>query len=157
MKYLPSAKSPLWQMIFAAQFFIFAYLVSIGNLSLHHDTYSLGIAIPMNILILLVTLPVTTLLAALAIRNHNKTHPNDKVSIFQTRPPELIDNDERLASITAHATRRVYLYHNLALPLLALALLFAQPSLPTTVVLVGILTMGHYITYWIGIRPALQD
>lgn len=157
MKHLPSAKSPFWQMLFAAQFFILAYLLIIGELSIGNGTYSMGITIPFSILALVAIFFTTTALALIAIRNYNKTHPKNKISLTQVRPAELNDDDERLTGVTARATRNVYIYHNLALPILGLALLFVQPTLSTTIILIGILTMGHYVAYWIGIKPALQD
>lgn len=144
-------------MLFAAQFFIFAYLLIIGELSIGNGTYSMGITIPFSILALVAIFFTTTALALIAIRNYNKTHPKNKISLTQVRPAELNDDDERLTGVTARATRNVYIYHNLALPILGLALLFVQPTLSTTIILIGILTMGHYVAYWIGIKPALQD
>ena len=157
MKYLPSAKSPFWQILFAAQFFTLAYLLVIGELSINKGIYSVSMAVPLSILVLMAVFLVTAALALVAIRNYNKTHPKSKVSLIQVRPAELNDDDERLTGVTARATRNVYIYHNLALPILAVTLLFAQPTLPATIVLIGILTTGHYIAYWIGIKPALQD
>lgn len=144
-------------MLFAAQFFIFAYLLIIGELNIGNGTYSMGITIPFSILALVAIFFTTTALALIAIRNYNKTHPKNKISLTQVRPAELNDDDERLTGVTARATRNVYIYHNLALPILGLALLFVQPTLSTTIILIGILTMGHYVAYWIGIKPALQD
>lgn len=144
-------------MLFAAQFFILAYLLIIGELSIGNGTYSMGITIPFSILALVAIFFTTTALALIAIRNYNKTHPKNKISLTQVRPAELNDDDERLTGVTARATRNVYIYHNLALPILGLALLFVQPTLSTTIILIGILTMGHYVAYWIGIKPALQD
>lgn len=157
MKYLPSAKSPFWQLLFAVQFFALAYLLVTGGLSVQNGTYTLGVAVSLSIFILVAIFLITALLGVVAVRNHNKTHPKDKLSVFQVRPPELNDDDERLTGVTAKATRNVYLYHNIALPTLAVVLLFTQPSLSLTIVLIGILTAGHYIAYWIGIKPALQD
>jgi hypothetical protein len=144
-------------MLFAAHAFVFAYLLSIGGLSLTDSSYPTSLTIPAGILVLIATLTISAILAFIATRAHNKSHPKDKLSIFQVMPPELNDNDERLTSLTAKATRNVYLFHNTALPVLAVLLIFLQPSLPIIVILIGALTMGHYIAYWVGIKPALQD
>lgn len=157
MKHLPSAKSPLWQMLFAAHAFAFAYLVITSGFSLTSGTFPTTLTIPVGMLILAVTFTISAVLALIATRTHNKSHPKDKLSIFQIMPPELNDDDERLTGLTAKATRNVYLFHNTALPVLAILLIFIQPSLPVVVILVGALTMGHYIAYWTGIKPALQD
>ena len=157
MNYLPSAKSPFWQILFAVQLFALIYLLISGDLRIHSDAPSVGVAISLGIVLLAVTFPVTVAFALAAVRKHNKTHPKSRVTLFQVLPPELNDEDERLTGVTARATRNVYLYHNIALPSFALILLFAQPSLPAIVILVGALTVGHYIAYWIGIKPALQD
>lgn len=157
MKHLPSAKSPLWQMLFAGHFFVFAYILITRGFNLTNYTLPMRFTIPPEVLALLGTLLITVILAATAVRRHNRTHPKDKISMLQVMPPEFNDGDERLSSITANATRNVYSYHNLALPILAITLLLLQPPLPTTLVLVGSLTIGHYIAYWIGIRPALKD
>ncbi len=157
MKYLPSAKSPFWQILFSVQTFAFIYLLVTDGVGFRNDTYSMSFEVGMGILILVSIFVITATLGLLAIRAHNKTHPKDKLNIFQVMPPELNDDDERLTELTAKATRNVYLFHNIALPALALILLFIQPSLPVTVILIGILTIGHYIAYWIGIKPALQS
>ena len=157
MKYLPSAKSPFWQMLFAAHAFVFAYLLATHTLTLMSDTYPTSLILPAGLLILVITFIISAALAFLATHSYNKSHPKDKLSIFQITPPELNDNDERLSGVTAKATRNVYLYHNTALPVLAVILIFIQPSLPLTIILIGLLTMGHYIAYWIGIKPTLQD
>lgn len=157
MKYLPSAKSPFWQILFAAHAFAFAYLLSIGDFSFTDSSYPTSLTIPAGMLVLVVTFTLSAVLALIATRAHNKSHPKDKLSIFQVMPPELNDDDERLSSLTAKATRNVYLFHNTALPVLAVLLIFLQPSLPVVVILIGALTMGHYIAYWVGIKPALQD
>jgi hypothetical protein len=157
MKYLPSAKSPFWQLLFAVQFFALAYVLATNGPIFQNDTDSVNAMIPLGALILVATFLITALLGLMAVQRHNKTHPKDKLNIFQITPPELMDDDERLTGVTAKATRNVYLYHNVALPILAVVLLFAHPSLPTVVILVGLLTIGHYIAYWIGIKPALQN
>lgn len=157
MKYLPSAKSPFWQLLFAVEFFALAYLLVTDGFKVQNDPYSPAISISMSIFISVALFLFTALLGYAAVRAHNKTHPKDKLNIFQIRPPELNDNDERLTSLTAQATRNVYLYHNTALPALLVVLVFMHPSLPTTILLLGLLTVGHYIAYWVGIKPALQD
>ena len=157
MKYLPSAKSPFWQMLFAAHAFAFAYLLATGGVD-HTSTFdSDSLTIPAGIPILVITFTFSAILAYVATRAYNKAHPKSRLSIFQIMPPELNDDDERLAGITSSATRNVYLYHNAALPALAVLLIFLQPSLPVSIILIGTLTIGHYIAYWIGIKPALQD
>lgn len=157
MKYLPSAKSPFWQILFSVQLFTLAYFLATGDFYLSSDTHSANLSISIGIIVTAALFPVTVLLGFIAVKTHNKTHPNDKLNVLQVRPPELNDNDERLTSLTARATRNVYLYHNTALPTLLVVLLFAQPSLSATILLLGLLTVGHYITYWIGIKPALED
>lgn len=143
-------------MLFAAQAFVFAYLVSTSDFSLTDNTYPTTLTIPAGLLLLVATFIISAVLALVATHIHNTSHPKDKLSIFQVMPPELNDDDERLTSLTAKATRNVYLFHNTALPILAVLLILTQPTLPTVVILIGALTMGHYIAYWIGIKPALQ-
>lgn len=156
MKYLPSAKSPFWQILFATHAFVFAYLLSIGEFSMTNNSYPTSLTIPVSILVIIATFTISALLALTATLAHNKSHPKDKLSIFQVMPPELNDDDERLTSLTAKATRNVYLFHNTALPVLAMLFIILQPSLPIAVILIGALTIGHYIAYWIGIKPALE-
>ena len=144
-------------MLFAAHAFAFAYLLATGGVD-HTSTFdSDSLTIPAGIPILVITFTFSAILAYVATRAYNKAHPKSRLSIFQIMPPELNDDDERLAGITSSATRNVYLYHNAALPALAVLLIFLQPSLPVSIILIGTLTMGHYIAYWIGIKPALQD
>jgi hypothetical protein len=157
MKYLPSAKSPFWQMLFAAHAFAFAYLLATGGVDYTSAFDSNSLTIPVGIPILVITFTFSAVLAYVATRAYNKTHPKSRLSIFQVMPPELNDDDERLTSLTAKATRNVYLFHNTALPILAVLLIFLQPSLPVVIILTGALTMGHYVAYWVGIKPALQD
>jgi hypothetical protein len=157
MKYLPSAKSPFWQMLFAAHAFAFAYLLATGGVDHTSAFDSNSLTIPVGIPILVITFTFSAILAYVATRAYNKAHPKSRLSIFQVMPPELNDDDERLTSLTAKATRNVYLFHNTALPILAVLLIFLQPSLPVVIILTGALTMGHYVAYWVGIKPALQD
>ena len=156
MKHLPSAKSPVWQLLIAGHFFAITYPILDGSYGFDVSTYPMSFTIPFVMPVLFVTLIITIIFAARAVSDHNKANPKDRLSIFQVRPPEFYDRDERLSSITAQATKKVYLYHNLALPLLAAAFLLLRPSLPLAFILIGALTMGHYISYWIGIKPALQ-
>lgn len=153
-----SARSPFWQILLAIQVFAFIVIfISANPADLDGGVDMLELTIPLSGQVLLCTLLVTIICGWFAVRSYNQLHPKSRIRIGQAFPPELIESDERLFSLTARATRKVYLYHNFALPILAAIILIGQPSAPVTASLVGLLTVGHYITYWTGIAPVLDE
>ena len=148
MKQQFSVRSPFWNLVCALLVIIFVGSLVAANPAgpdgaIELTTFtipSIGIAA-----FLLLNLVVVYL--SVILRRYNAQYK--KIGLFQVFPAELIEDDERLAKISANATRNVYLYHNIALPLLVVFLSF-QPPLLAIIVAVGALVSGHYITYWRG-------
>lgn len=158
MKHQFSVRSPFWQILLTVQVFTFiAIFTSANPADAHGSVDILKLTIPLPGMFLLLTLFATSVYGWGAVRRYNHNHPKSRMSIGQTYPPELIESDERLSSLTAKATRRVYLYHNLALPILATIILIGQPTAAITSILIGLLAVGHYLTYWVGIAPILDE
>ncbi|QOV10202.1 hypothetical protein [Viridibacillus arvi] len=58
------------------------------------------------------------------LSKHNKQHPNDKISLFSFQPPEYIEEDEMFRQVTQKATKKVYSFYTMAIPLTIVIMLF---------------------------------
>lgn len=160
MKQLFNVRSPLWQILSYGLFFGAAILIvqrpEITDPSSLHTNYIVSFVIGVVLLIIL------GLYMLMYIR-HNRMHPKNRIRYFGLLPPEFREEDEGLQSFTAKATRRVYIFHASALPVMGmiyvyLYLYFEVILSPTLVVSgLGVLVLSHFIIYFVSIWPVLRD
>ena len=62
------------------------------------------------------------------ISKYNKQHPSQKISIWQIRPLEYLEQDEGMVHITRKAAQKVYTFFVWALPFLAMIYLVFELS-----------------------------
>lgn len=153
-----SARSPFWELLFVLQavaaFALFIYANpadAAGNV----DIFAL--TTPWSVRVLACTVIITATLFRVVIHRYNVAHPNDPVTVSCIFTPEIPKSNERLRSIVTRAMRNVYLYHTVALPIVMVIIVLGQPTALITLILVGLLMVGHYVAYWIGIAPALNE
>lgn len=153
MKAFFSARSPLWQIVITLTLFP---LFMLAAYSKQHDTQEfnqLDAAVLIAAACVLLFIGIYTVMLVV----YNRRHPSTKVSVFGISPVELKDEDEGMQMLTARATRAVYTYHTVTLPLLGFALLYLPSSIYTTLTGLMLLLLGHYVVYWRAIWPAFQD
>ncbi len=152
MQSIFSIRSPLWQIVSSIAMFIVLGLITYTEQNPNHSP----IVTVMILLIGLFAFGAIFIFAGLA-RKYNKTHKHGKLNIWGFSPAELLQEDEGMRMFTGRATQRVYAYHAWALPATAIFITFTQGSVYVTLLALAVLTVGHYITYWRAIWPALQD
>ena len=153
MKAFFSARSPLWQIIITLALFPLFMLVAYSK---QHDTQAFNQLDAAVLTVAGLVFFLVGLYTAMLV-SYNRKHPSTKVSVFGISPVELKDEDEGMQMLTSRATRAVYTYHTVALPLLGLALVYLPSSIYTSLAGLMILLLGHYIVYWRAIWPAFQD
>ncbi|TAH35668.1 hypothetical protein EYC59_01770 [Candidatus Saccharibacteria bacterium] len=161
IKYLTHARSPFWQLLFSLESFALM-LVLLGANPPHQGVVDLSVNLEQQstlalLIILAIIVLLSCLLYGLAIQRYNAAHPRAKMRWFRNNTPEIFTQDERLQSLSAHATQRVYRYHSVALPLLALAFFLVRPDTFWAIIFLAIFTIGHYITYLRHSWVALDD
>ncbi len=152
MKNQLSARSPFWQIVFMLHFFAFFIAYSAANRTSDANSYSLDF--PEYSILIFISFILFTLWSMLSVRKYNRSTRGKKISIFQIKPAELIIDDERARAISTTATRAVYLYHNLAWPIAAIAIAMIQ-SVAIALLIIALVLLGHYLIYWYNIRALL--
>ena len=91
------------------------------------------------------------------VYRHNKKMPNQKINMLSFRPQEYMEDDELFQEITKRATKRVYSYFVVALPVLA-GFYMGLP-IGRTWMIFGILfvALGQYWIYYRTIRKYVTE
>ena len=91
------------------------------------------------------------------IFRHNKRLPNQKINMLSLRPQEYMEDDELFQEITKRATKRVYSYFVVALPVLAG--FYMGVPIGRTWMIFGILfvALGQYWIYYRTIRKYVME
>ena len=148
MKQFFNARSPLWPCVFLMIFFAF-----VGNIALG-KTLNLGTLASSILAVAAITICASYLMA---IARYNCRHPKHPVKYWGLLPAELKDEDEGMRMFTARATRRVYIYHSVMLPLAGLGYALLLPSPVIMVCAFALLAVGQVVTYWIAMWPVFRD
>ena len=154
MKNQLSARSPFWQLIFMVHTIIMLIAYALSDRTLTAEDYTVGF--PDFFMFTAASLVIFVILGSIVVSRYNRRNPGKKMSIWQVAPPEIIMDDERSGIISANATRAVYLYGNIAWPVVAVAVAMFQ-SAPLALVFIGAAMAGHYIVYWYHIRTLLEE
>jgi len=91
------------------------------------------------------------------ISAHNKRYPNRKLSFFQLKPFEYIEDDEGWIFITRGASQKVYEFFYWALPTsLLIHLVFDVPQYGV-VINILVLAIMQFLIYYLEIRKYVQE
>jgi len=154
---------PLWQMTFIVLFGIMAFGLTGASTELIHTenelSYSMELAKIESFSVLGATIItfVLVIIFFIKISKHNKQHPSQKLSIWQIRPIEYLEQDEGMTHITRRASQKVYTFFVWALPFLAV--LFMIFELPRLWMILGILFLAlmQYLLYYLEVRKHLKE
>lgn len=86
------------------------------------------------------------------VAKHNKRMPKHKINVFSLKPQEYMEDDELFQEVTKRATKKVYTYFVLSIPLFAGLSLGLQVGTIGMVMGLLLLSMGQYLIYYTEIR-----
>ncbi|WP_017379880.1 hypothetical protein [Paenisporosarcina sp. TG-14] len=154
---------PLWQMAFIVLFGFFVFSVTSATTELINSTdefsYSFELA-TLESLLMFGSISLTLVLGAIfasKIAKHNKQHPTQKLTMWQIRPLEFLEQDEGMTHITRKAAQKVYTFFVWALPALASIYLLFELSRFWMIIGILILALMQYIIYYLEVRKHLQE
>lgn len=154
MKNLFKARSPFWQLITYTAFFFAAVLIALRPDITSPSQLELNNFLSLAAVVILFLIGLAQLVTIL---RYNRRHPQTPIRYYGIFPPELHEQDEGMRSFTAKATRKVYIFHAIFLPIFAI--IFALLNPPNVLVIAGLafLVLGHFTIYLITIWPVLQE
>src|SRR5690625_4491882 len=89
---------------------------------------------------------------------HNHRNPDKKIGLITFIPYELREDDEGIQWYTFKATRKVYIFYSMAIPLCIIAITFFQDIIPYFPVWLFILLGTIQVSiYWFEIRKAFKE
>lgn len=91
------------------------------------------------------------------ISAHNKQNPNQKLSFFQSKPFEYIEDDEGWQFITRNASQKVYSFFSWALPASLLIHLFFKMPQYAVVLNILLLATMQYLVYYRELRKHVRE
>lgn len=153
---------PLWQMMFIVLFGGFAFGVTGASTEFVNsdDEMSYGIYLgAFETIVILGTGLLTFILFTLftmKVSKHNKQFPDKKISMWQIRPVEYLEQDEGLTYITRKAAQKVYTFFAWALPITASLYMFLDLSKFVMIVGILIIALFQYLIYYLEIRKHLE-
>lgn len=154
---------PLWQMAFIVLFgfmaFSFTGVSSEFNQNSEGFSYSLEFNSIESIFLfgaLFISI-ISIFLFIRKISNHNKQHPTQKLSMWQIRPLEYLEQDEGMMHITRKGSQKVYTFFVWALPFTAV--IYMVFELPRFWMIFGILFLAlmQYLIYYLEVRKHLKE
>ena len=94
---------------------------------------------------------------SLKLSKHNKQHPDQKLSMWQIRPIEYLEQDEGMTYITRRASQKVYTFFVWALPFMAVIYILFE--VPRFWMIFGILFLAwmQYLIYYVEVRRQLKE
>lgn len=154
---------PLWQMAFIVLFGFLAFSVTSATTELINSTDEFSYSFELNAfesLSMFGSIFLTLVLGAVfasKIAKHNKQHPTQKITMWQIRPLEFLEQDEGMTHITRKAAQKVYTFFVWALPALAVIYLVFELSRFWMIIGILILALMQYIIYYLEVRKHLQE
>ena len=154
---------PLWQMAFIVLLGMMLFSLNGASTEFIHneDEHSFGAEFPpLESIVFFGAILLTALLIiifSLKLSKHNKQHPNQKLSIWQIRPIEYLEQDEGMTHITRRAAQKVYTFFVWALPFMAV--IFMIFEVPRFWMIFGILFLAwmQYLIYYVEVRRQLKE
>ena len=155
---------PLWQMAFIVLFGFMAFSITGVSTVFNNDSQKeFELSLEMDQLEsiflfggLLIAF-IAMFIFSRKVSSHNKQHPDQKISMWQIRPLEYLEQDEGMTHITRRAAQKVYTFFVWALPFLAMLHMFFD--LPRFLVIVSILFLAlmQYLIYYLEIRKHIKE
>ncbi|EPD54220.1 hypothetical protein HMPREF1210_00205 [Paenisporosarcina sp. HGH0030] len=154
---------PLWQMAFIVLFGFIAFSLTGASTELYKTSEEFSFSVELDALesfLLLGALFITVLMItifSMKISKHNKQNPSQKLSLWQIRPLEYLEQDEGMMYITRRAAQKVYTFFVWALPLMATIFLVFELSRFWMIFGILILAWMQYLIYYIEVRKHFSD
>jgi len=154
---------PLWQIAFIVLFGFLAFSITGASTEFINSedefSYSLELA-AFESLLFFGSISLTFVLGAIfasKIVKHNKQHPTQKLTMWQIRPLEFLEQDEGMTHITRRAAQKVYTFFVWALPALAVIYLVFELSRFWVIIGILILALMQYLIYYLEVRKHFQE
>lgn len=154
---------PLWQMAFIILFGGIAFVITGASSEFINTDAEVSYRIDLEALetvVLLGTGLLTLFILAVFIRKvsqHNKQNPAKKISIWQIRPVEYLEQDEGLTYITRRAAQKVYTFFVWSLPTIALVYLVLDLSKFWMISGILFIAFMQNLIYYLEIRKYLIE
>ena len=154
---------PLWQMTFIVLFGFMAFGFTGASTELINTTDEMSLSFELAALesvLVLGSLLLTSVLITIfffKISKFNQMNPSQKLSMWQIRPIEFLEQDEGMTHITRRASQKVYAFFVWALPFLAV--IYMVFELPRFWMILGILFLAlmQYLIYYLEVRKHLKE
>jgi len=154
---------PLWQMAFILIFGGIAFSITGASTEFINTDKELSYSVNLEALETVVMM-VTGLLAIILLivfmvkfSKHNKQNPTKKISLWQIRPVEYLEQDEGLTDITRRAAQKVYTFFVWSLPTLAVVYLIFDLSKFWMIFGILFIALMQNLIYYIEIRKNLVE
>lgn len=154
---------PLWQMAFIVLFGFIAisFTGASSQLILNDEEFSYSLEFPaVETILLSIALALTFILLILffiKVTNHNKRNPQQKLSFWQIKPIEYLEEDEGMTYITRRAAQKVYTFFVWALPFTATIYLVFDLSRFWIIFVILFLAFMQYLIFYIEVRKYLSE
>ena len=147
---------PLWQIGFLlmATFGLFASQGGYTDLILALNVETSGTVIAVFLVVLFIGYGLTF---RKRLAEHNKNYPSRRLSFFQLKPFEYIEDDEGWQFITRRATQKVYAFFTGALPISLYIHLFFNVPQYGVVINILVLAIMQFLIYYLEIRKYVQE
>ncbi|MEI4769325.1 hypothetical protein WAX74_06655 [Psychrobacillus sp. FJAT-51614] len=149
---------PLWQMGFALLFLLFAIVITgtITNFANSNSSFIYSVELgALEGFIMFLLIPVYIVMVIIfgaKISKYNKNNPRNKITIWSSKPPEYMEDDEAWQMITNKATQKVYTFFSWSLPLSAVILIFLPTSKLLIILNLVVLSITQYLIFYVNIR-----
>ena len=153
---------PLWMMCFilliAASIYFIGTTAVVEGRGTDELTFSFSLEsnfILFSILFVLLIGSIITFFIKLV--KHNRQYPHKKLSPFYLKPPEYLEDDELFQQATGLATKKVYTFFVLAIPILAV--LYLVMPIGKMWMVIGLFLLGfmQYLIYYMEIRKYVTE
>ena len=154
---------PLWQMAFIVLFGGIAFTFTGASTEFINNVDEFSYSMKLETLetgVILVTILLTFVLLTLftmKVSQHNKQNPGKKISMWQIRPVEYLEQDEGMTYITRRAAQKVYTFFVWALPTIAMLYLIFDFSKFWMIAGILFIALMQYLIYYLEIRKHLKE
>ncbi len=149
---------PLWQMAGIAIAIGFVLVIGYaGSFNMFSDG---GLEVELNFttvtgviaIFLLVAFATYIILFARRVGRHNREYPNHPITKAKFTPQEYMEDDELFETFTQRATKKVYAYFNILLPIMISVFCLVPISKTWIIVIICLASMGQYWIYYRTMR-----
>jgi len=154
---------PLWQMAFIILFGGIAFSFTGASTEFINSEDEFSYSMKLETLesgVISVTILLTFILLAIftmKVSQHNKQNPDKKISMWQIRPVEYLEQDKGMTYITRRAAQKVYTFFSWAIPTIAMLYLIFDFSKFWMIVGILLIALMQYLIYYLEIRKHLKE